>query len=338
MRVAVLGGGRSPEREASLSSAAAVCDGLESAGHTVTSIEIGADGIWRTADAPVTLLPGGGFPDVDVVFPVLHGPNAEDGTIQGLLECLPVPYVGAGILASALCMDKLMFKGLLESSGLPHADYRAISRDRYHADPEEALGSLVPLGLPVFVKPQGLGSSIGVTRVGDGELLPAALEAAFAYGQTALVETAANGIEVECALIGNDEPLVSPPGELVVVASRSGWRDAQAKATRGSVRLVVPARIPERAAELIHALSLRIWQLTRCRGLARIDFFVDGASVLVNEVNTMPGLKPTSIFPLMLAARGLDYQQMLERLLDLALEPRAIAPDRPVSSASIGSS
>ncbi|MGA2470071.1 MAG: D-alanine--D-alanine ligase family protein [Solirubrobacteraceae bacterium] len=321
LRVAVLSGGQSSEREASLASGALVLEGLEAAGHVAVSIDVGRDGAWYRDGKAVMLEPGRGVEGVDVVFPMLHGPFGEDGTVQGLLECLGVAYVGAGVLASAVCMDKLMFKELMASAGVLQTDYHAVRSEQFRVDRDGVLERLTPLGLPVFVKPARLGSSFGVTRVLAAEDLPQALGTAFEYDSLALVEAAASGIEVECAVIGNERPVASAPGELVVISSKSGWRDVETQFTRGSIRLIVPARLPEYVCERIRELAVSAFVQTRCRGLARVDFFVDGERILINEINTMPGLKPTSVFSLMLMkAVGLNYPEMLDRLVQLALE------------------
>jgi D-alanine-D-alanine ligase len=297
-----------------------VCEGLKSAGHIPISIEVGRDGVWRCDGEIVVLAPGSGLEGADVVFPMLHGPFGEDGTVQGLLECLDIPYVGAGVLASALCMDKLMFKEFMARAGVPQTSYRAVRIDQFRSDRDGVLSDLTPAGFPAFVKPARLGSSFGVTRVGSSEELPAALDIAFEYDSLALVEAAARGLEIECSVIGNAEPFASQPGELVVISSKSGWRDRETKFTRGSIRLVVPARVPEDVLQRIRELSVSAFVLTRCRGLARVDFFVDGETILMNEINTMPGLKATSVFSLMLKFGGLAYPEMLDRLVQLALE------------------
>jgi len=321
LRVAVLSGGQSPEREPSLASGAAVCEGLESAGHIPIAIDVDRDGVWRRDGEIVLLAPGRGVEGADVVFPVLHGPFGEDGTVQGLLECLDTPYVGAGVLASAVCLDKLMFKELMTRAGVPQTDYRAVGIERFRSDPKGVLADLMPLGFPAFVKPARMGSSFGVTRVESSEELPAALDLAFEYDSLAIVEAAAGGLEIECSVIGNAEPWASQPGELVVISSKSGWRDRETKFTRGSIRLVVPARVSEDVQRRIRELAVSAFVRTRCRGLARVDFFVDGETILINEINTMPGLKPTSVFSLMLKfSDGLGYPEMLDRLVQLALE------------------
>ncbi len=319
LSVAVLGGGRSSEHEVSLASAASVAEGLLQSGHSVRRIEVGRDGCWREDGAAVLLAPGRGFEGVDVVFPVLHGPFGEDGTLQGLLECIDVPYVGAGVLASALCMDKVVFKELMANAGIPQVDYRSVHEARFAAAPEPVLQDLAPLGLPVFVKPARLGSSVGIARVVDGAELPRALAEAFAHDPLVIVEAASAGLEVECSVIGNEAPLASLPGE-IVVAGDQGWYDYEAKYTVGGMQLIVPARLPHGTRERVRELAVEVFARTGCSGLARVDFFVEGDEVLVNELNTMPGFTQTSVFGSLFAASGIPYAELLDRLLELALE------------------
>jgi D-alanine-D-alanine ligase len=320
LRVAVLGGGRSSEHEVSLASAASVREGLRAAGHEPVAIEVGRDGVWRRDGSELSLVPGTGIDGVDVVFPVLHGPFGEDGTVQGLLECLDVAYVGAGVLASALCMDKVTFKELMGRAGVPQVDYRAVREDEYLADPRAATAALEPLGLPVFVKPARLGSSVGIARVATSGELGAALEAAFVHDPLVIVEAAARGIEVECSVLGNGDPVASQPGEIMLAAGESGWYDYEAKYTPGGMELIVPARIPGDVRERVRELAVDTFRRCGCAGLARVDFFVDGEQVLVNELNTMPGFTQTSVYASLFEAGGMPYPELLERLLHLALE------------------
>ena len=320
LRVAVLGGGRSSEHEVSLASAASVREGLRTAGHEAIGIEIGRDGAWRRDGDTLRLEPGSGLNGVDVVFPVLHGPFGEDGTLQGLLECLDVPYVGAGVLASALCMDKVTFKELMAHAGVPQVDYRALRHAHYVADRERELAAIGELGLPVFVKPARLGSSVGIARVGAPEELAGALEQAFAHDPLVIVEAAARGIEVECSVLGNAEPIASAPGEILLSVGESGWYDYEAKYTPGGMELIVPARIPAHVRERVRELAIDTFLRTGCAGLARVDFFVDGEQVLVNELNTMPGFTQTSVYASLFEAEGMPYPELLERLLHLALQ------------------
>ncbi|MBV8221366.1 MAG: hypothetical protein JO325_23105, partial [Solirubrobacterales bacterium] len=233
VRVAVLGGGRSSEHEVSLASAASVRAGLEVAGHVPIAIEVGRDGVWRRDGSTIAVEPGRGLDGIDVVFPVLHGPFGEDGTVQGLLECLGVPYVGAGVLSSALCMDKVMFKELMDHAGLPQVSYQAVRAEEFASERERVLWDLAALGLPVFVKPARLGSSVGIVRVAAAEELPAALGTAFDHDPLAVVEAAARGLEVECSVLGGGDPIASVPGEIVLAMGEAGWYDYEAKYTPG---------------------------------------------------------------------------------------------------------
>jgi D-alanine-D-alanine ligase len=320
LRVAVLGGGRSSEHEVSLASAASIREGLERGSHVPIEIEVGRDGVWRRDGRVVELEPGHGLPGVDVVFPALHGPFGEDGTVQGLLECLDVPYVGAGVLASALCMDKVMFKDLMSLAGVPQVDYRAVRLDELRSDGRGSLERLGALGLPVFVKPARLGSSVGIVRVGREEELEPALQTAFEHDHLVIVEAAAHGLEVECSVIGNGNPVASEPGEIWLAAGDSGWYDYEAKYRPGGMELVVPARIPPHVREQVRDLAIATFKRTGCCGLARVDFFICDERVLVNELNTMPGFTATSVFASLFEASGLPYAQLLNRLLELARE------------------
>ncbi len=324
-RVAVLGGGRSSEHDVSLASAASVRAGLARAGHEVLAVEVARSGAWTCDGEPVALTPGGGLLGADVAFPVLHGPFGEDGTVQGMLECLDVPYVGSGVLASAACMDKVVAKELLARAGLPQVDYRGVRHAEWAASRDDVLASLAPLGLPVFVKPARLGSSVGIVRVADAGALAGALETAFAHDPLVIVEAAASGLEIECAVLGNDDPAVSTPGEIVLTgangAAADGWYDYEAKYTPGGMELVVPARIPAELASRVQALAAEAFAGLGCAGLARADFFVDVASgaVLVNELNTMPGFTETSVYGKLWAASGVPFDELLTRLVALAL-------------------
>jgi len=322
-RVAVLGGGRSSEHEVSLASAASVREGLLEAGHEPVGIEVGRDGVWRRDGTQLAVSPGRGLEGVDVVFPVLHGPFGEDGTVQGLLECLGIPYVGAGVLASALCMDKVMFKELMAHAGLPQVDYRAVWADELSRDRTAVLHRLEALGLPVFVKPARLGSSVGIVRVTDPAELPAALETAFEHDPLAIVEAAIRGLEVECSVLGNGDPVASLPGEIVLAAGEAGWYDYEAKYTPGGMQLVVPARVPDRVRERIQEVAIDAFRRTGCAGLARVDFFIEGERVLLNELNTMPGFTATSVYASLFEASGVPYAELLGRLVELAFERHA---------------
>jgi D-alanine-D-alanine ligase len=320
VRVAVLGGGRSSEHEVSLASAASVRTGLSRSGHEVVAVDIDREGVWRSDGAEVTLTPGRGLLGADAAFPVLHGPYGEDGTVQGMLECLDVPYVGAGVLACSVCMDKVVFKELMARAGVPQVAYGAVTDRRWRADPESVLAELGELGLPVFVKPGSLGSSVGIAKVSAPDELPVALEAALAHDPRAIVEAAAGGLEVECSVIGNSDPVASEPGEIVV---NRDWYDYHAKYTPGEMELVVPARVSSTVRARVQELALEAFRRSGCQGLARVDFFVEGDRVLVNELNTMPGFTQTSVFGKLFEASGIPYEELLERLVGYALERHA---------------
>ncbi|MDP9377755.1 MAG: D-alanine--D-alanine ligase [Actinomycetota bacterium] len=318
MRVVVLGGGRSSEHQVSLKSAAAVAEGIAAAGHEVIEITLDRDGAWCSAGEPLALTPGQGLLDADVVFPVLHGTFGEDGTVQGLLELLDVPYVGAGVLASALCMDKVLFKDLLAAAGVPQVAYAAVRRHEFSDDPDRVYAKLAVLGWPVFVKPARAGSSVGIGKVTRTSQLREALDTAFAHDVVAIVEAASTGSEVECSVLGLDCPEVSLPGEIKL--SGADWYDYEAKYTPGAMELVVPARVSEKAAAEIRRLAAETFARVGCAGLGRVDFFVEGDSVLVNELNTMPGFTLTSVYPKLWDATGLPFPQLCDRLLNYALE------------------
>jgi D-alanine-D-alanine ligase len=323
LRVAVLGGGRSSEHDVSLASANSVADGLIEAGHAVRRIEVGHDGAWREDGERLKLWPGAGIDGIDVVFGVLHGPFGEDGTLQGLLECIDVPYVGAGVLASALCMNKVAFKDAMAAAGIPQVAYRGVEHARFLAERPAVLAELAALGLPVFVKPASLGSSVGIDRVIAAEQLTDALELAFRHDSLAIVEAAAGGREVECSVLGNSDPVASQPGEILLAAGEHGWYDYEAKYTPGGMQLIVPARLPEETREQVRTLAVEVFRRTGCSGLARVDFFVVGDRVLVNELNTMPGFTKTSVFGALFAASGIPYAELLDRLLGLAMARHA---------------
>ena len=316
----MLGGGRSSEHEVSLASAASVAAGLRETGHEVLEVEVGRDGVWRASDSELSFSPGRGWPGIDVVFPVLHGPFGEDGTVQGLLELLEVPYVGAGVLASAACMDKIVFKELMANAGIPQVDYRAVTARDWELDPPAVLRGLAELGLPVFVKPARLGSSVGIGRVLEAEQLRPALAEAFTHDPLVIVEASATGIEVECSVLGNDAPVASVPGEIVLAAGEAGWYDYEAKYTPGGMQLMVPARVSSSTRERIRELAVAAFKASGCAGLARVDFFVEGDRVLVNELNTMPGFTQTSVYGSLFEASGIPYAELLDRLVQLGVE------------------
>jgi D-alanine-D-alanine ligase len=305
----VLGGGRSSEHDVSLESAASVRAGLVEAGHDPVEVLVERDGRWTHEGEPLSLSPSGGLLEADAVFPVLHGPFGEDGTVQGLLDLLDVPYVGAGALASALAMDKALFKDLMAAHGVPQGDY-AVAR----------YGEEVPaFGPPAFVKPARLGSSVGISKAVSEVELDRALELAFEHDPVVVIERLIDGIEVECSVLGNGDPQASVPGEIVVKGR--DWYDYEAKYTDGGMELVVPARTS--FAEDVRRLAIEVFKIVGCAGMARVDFFVTEEGVLVNELNTIPGFTATSVYAKLWAQTGVPYAELLDRLLDLALERHA---------------
>jgi D-alanine-D-alanine ligase len=311
MKVAVLCGGRSSEHDVSLQSGAAVARGLRDGGHEVVEVTIGRDGSWSAAGASVELAPGGGLLGAEAVFPALHGPFGEDGSIQGLLEWLEVPYVGSDVLASAICMDKLTLKRLFAARGVPQVEFTAVEGSDWWGRCEQ-------MGLPLWVKPSRLGSSVGISRVARLDDLDAAVELALRHDPRVIVEVSSPGREVECSVLGNAEPEASLPGEIV---AQGLWYDYEAKYTEGGMQLRVPAPIGEEAIASVREMAVSVFKLAGCSGLARCDFFVepDGA-VLVNEINTMPGFTDTSVYAKLFEATGLAYPEVCDRLVQLAVE------------------
>ncbi len=312
MRVAVLSGGRSSEHDVSLESGASVAAGLRDAGHDVVAVRIERDGRWLAEGHEIELRSAGGLLDADVAFPVLHGPFGEDGTVQGMLECLDVPYVGPGVLADSLAIDKLVFKRLLSFHGIPQVEFCEAGADGWR---ERAAA----MGVPLWVKPARLGSSVGISKVESPERgLDEAVELARRHDPRVIVEADGRGREVECSVLGNERPITSPPGEIVAHAD---WYDYEAKYSEGGMDLVVPARIGGKQIERVRELAARVFTTIGASGLARCDFFVrDDGEVLVNEINTIPGFTPTSVFAKLFEADGIPYAELCDRLVRLALE------------------
>ena len=313
MKVAVIRGGRSSEHDVSLRSGASVAAGLEQAGHDVVRITIEHDGRWLRDGAEVELRAAGGLEDCDVAFPVLHGPFGEDGTVQGMLESLDIPYAGPSVLAAAVAMDKLICKRLLAFHGFPQVEFCQVGEDgwREHA---------AAMPRPLWVKPSRLGSSVGISRVASPEEeLDAAIELARRHDPRVIIEAHAGGREVECSVIGNTEPETSLPGE--IVTRSADWYDFESKYGEDGMELVVPAEIGDEAIATVRELAAGVYRAIDCRGLARCDFFVlESGDVLVNEINTIPGFTETSVFGKLFEATGVPYPALCDRLVQLALE------------------
>jgi D-alanine-D-alanine ligase len=327
-RIAVILGGRSSENAVSLASAASVIDALEASGNEVVPVQIDRSGVWqlpgrKTPELPSRSEPGSALPqrlpprevatalaDVDVVFPVLHGPFGEDGTVQGLLELAGVPYVGAGVLASALCMDKDVFKAVMRDHDIPVTENITL---RLGDEPRN------PFGYPCFVKPARLGSSVGITKAHSASELQDGVRLAFEHDEKVLVERFVAGTEVEVGVLGNLTPIASLPGEIVVTANE--WYDYGAKYDEGEMDLVVPARLTDEQIAHAQELAIRAFVATDCEGMARADLFVraDGV-VLMNELNTIPGFTATSVYARLFEDSGIPYAELLSRLADLAVE------------------
>jgi D-alanine-D-alanine ligase len=306
MRVAVLSGGRSSEHDVSLRSGEAVAGGLEEAGHEALRVTISREGAWSCDGVAVELAPGAGLLGAEVAFPALHGPFGEDGSVQGLLEWLDLPYVGSDVLASAVCMDKLTLKRLFAQAGLPQVEFAAAGEPGWRERCEA-------MSTALWVKPSRLGSSVGISRVDRLEQLDAAVELARRHDPRVIVEAHATGLEVECSLLGNERVEVSQPGEVV---ANGEWYDYETKYRDGGMELVVPAPIEAEQLVCVRELAVRAFELGGCAGLARCDFFIEpGGAVLLNEVNTMPGFTETSVYAKLWEASGLG-----DRLIDLAVE------------------
>jgi len=331
IRVAVLMGGRSSEHEISLASARSVLEHLDPGRYEVETIAIDRQGRFAlgTGNSDRALPEAGSVAEtlpvladskpaerldaVDVVIPVLHGPFGEDGTVQGLLELAGVAYVGAGVLGSALCMDKDLFKAVLRDRGI------AVARNVTLRLGDEIQN---PFGYPVFVKPANLGSSVGISKAHGPAELDAAVALARRHDEKVLVEEFVPGTEVECGVLGNlrPPPVASVVGEIVPHAE---WYDYSAKYDEGGSDIIVPARIPDETAERVQRLAVDSFVATECEGMARVDFFVrEDGEVVVNEINTIPGFTSTSVYARLFEASGIPYPELLDRLIQLALDRR----------------
>jgi len=360
LRVGVIFGGRSGEHEVSIRSARAIVESIDRRKFEVVPIAITEEGKWLAPAQSAQLLPASvhelvsadgpargdvaliGDPShkglisldsnseplvaekLDVVFPALHGTYGEDGTLQGLLEMADVPYVGCGVLASACGMDKVAMKSLFVQAGLPICKYIWFLRSQWRSNPAKVLRKVVgELGLPCFVKPANLGSSVGVSRATDRKTLSDAIDLAAQYDRKIIVEEEVVAREIECAVLGNDEPQASLPGEYVVLDEAARFLDYTEKYTStGRVSFVVPAPVSKTVTAKIQRMAISAFQSIDGAGLARVDFFLprDGGEIVINELNTMPGLTEVSGYPKMWAASGLPFARLLETLIDLAFE------------------
>jgi D-alanine-D-alanine ligase len=343
LRVGVIYGGRSGEHEVSVVSAASIFKHLDRNRFQPVPIRIGKDGRWVLDEKEPTALTAGdveaGAPvgalqvteptaaisgGIDVVFPILHGPYGEDGTVQGLLELANVPYVGAGVLGSALGMDKAVSKSVFAANGLPIVPYLTVTTRQWQTVPGEVVAGVAgSLGYPVFVKPANLGSSVGISRAtSEGELGPA-IRSAFEYDRKIVIEAGVpNAREIECAVLGNDEPEASLPGE-IVVTHHDGFYSYEAKyLDPGGATPRIPADLTPEMTEKVRRLSIDAFRALDLAGMARVDFFLDGrdGALYLNEVNTLPGFTAISMYPKMWEATGLSYPDLLTRLLTLAIE------------------
>jgi D-alanine-D-alanine ligase len=333
-------GGRSSEHEISVASARSVLESLDPERYDTVTVEIDREGKWQlepgesraldsgaageldegegrtaveTLPVPTESVPAT-LADVDVVIPILHGPFGEDGTVQGLLELANVPYVGAGVLGSALAMDKDKFKAVMRDSEIP------VTGNIVLREGDELRN---PFGYPVFVKPARLGSSVGISKVRSEEELARAVELAFRHDEKVLIEEFVAGMEVECGVLGsNRSPIASLPGEIVPHGfDAPDWYDYSAKYDEGGMDLIVPPRIPQAQIERVQRLAVESFVVAECEGMARVDFFVrEDGEVLVNELNTIPGFTATSVYAKLFEASGIPYPELLDRLVELALE------------------
>ena len=341
IRVAVLAGGRSSEHDISVKSAASVVEALDPERYDVVAVQIDRGGAWQLeASSRLSLEPGGeanalvpsarqgALPvaaeagPIDVVLPILHGPFGEDGKLQGFLEMGGLPYVGSGVLGSALTMDKDLVKRVLHSVGIAVARH-VVLRDRRFDDADAE--AVEELGYPCFVKPANLGSSVGISKVVSRDGLREAVELAFRHDPKVLVEEMIPGREVECGVLGNSDAVASLPGE-IVIANDSDWYDFAAKYDEGGMELRVPADLPPAVTQELRETALRAFEVCECSGMARIDFFVTPeCRVVLNEINTIPGFTSTSVYAKLFEASGVGYGELLDRLIQLALERHADA-------------
>jgi len=353
VRVAVVFGGRSGEHEVSLVSAEGIMKAIDKEKYEVMPVGITKEGRWIASGDPMRALQSGmvegesrpaallGDPsqralirleeqeqelqakrlaEMDVVFPVLHGPYGEDGTVQGLLELANLPYVGAGVLGSALGMDKIAQKTVLRAHGLSVTDFVPVLRKEWEQTPDSVIDRILEtLACPCFVKPANLGSSVGITKAHQPEALPAALNEAARYDRRLLVEEAVDAREIEISVLGNDDPIASVPGEIIPGGE---FYDYEAKYIADDSELLIPAPISEEVTRRIQEMAVRAYKAIDCAGMARADFFLERGTdrIYINELNTIPGFTPISMYPKLWEASGISYSELVDRLIELALE------------------
>lgn len=316
LKIAVIFGGRSGEHEVSVVSARSVIKALNPKKYSITPIKISKTGQWQPFKSLTALFQK----KFDVVFPVLHGPFGEDGTIQGLFEMANVPYVGCGVLASSTAMDKFMTKIIFKAHALPQPKFLHFTRDEIKKDfPLVKKLVMAKLGLPCFVKPSNLGSSVGISKVKKTLDLQPALLLAASYDSSVLAEEAIDAREIECAVLGNEKPLASVAGE--IVPSREFY-DFFAKYVDNASKLFIPAKITAQKMEKVQQLSVQAYRALQCSGMARVDFLMDKKTgkLYLNELNTIPGFTSISMYPKLWGASGIAYPRLLDRLIGLALE------------------
>ncbi len=334
-KIAVIFGGKSGEHEVSLVSASAVIKALSPEKYEIVEIGITPEGEWFSGENclkkfkeedyeglnPVMLNTQKDSFDFDIAFPVLHGPYGEDGTIQGLLEMLDIPYVGCGVLASSTAMDKLQCKAILEAANIPVVPYVGFSRSAWENDSNQILKKIEErIGIPCFVKPANMGSSVGITKAKSADELIMAIDLASQFDRRILVEKAVNAREIECAILGNDDPVASPVGEVIVGGEFYDYND---KYVDGKSSTTVPAPdLDEKTVKQIQETCIKSFKLLDCSGLSRVDSFIDRDSgeIYINEINTMPGFTSISMYPKMMQAYGLSYEELVDRLIRLGLE------------------
>ncbi|MBI4320460.1 MAG: D-alanine--D-alanine ligase [Chloroflexi bacterium] len=354
LRVAVIFGGRSGEHEISLISAASVMNAIDKHRYEVVPIGITKEGTWLVSGDPMRVLKGetrvpekstsaitidpirralvslgsdsqsSGNHRLDVAIPILHGPYGEDGTVQGLLELADIPYVGAGVLASAVGMDKSVMKMVFVQRGIPVVDHIAVLKKEWARDATAITGLLEQsIGYPCFVKPACLGSSVGISKVHGRDQLAAAMRIAGEFDRKIVVEKAAIDCrEIECSVLGNDDPIASVPGEIVPC---NEFYDYRAKYMDEGSKLIIPADLAKETTASVRHLAVEAFKAVDCAGMARVDFFVsrDGKQVIVNEINTIPGFTKISMYPKLWEASGITYSELIDRLIELALERHA---------------